>query len=230
MKDLEKYLRENDIEIFIFTPIIKTGISINKKLFNYVFAFQGSHSCSVKPTLQMYYRERNPDAIFILLEANLRNMSSIIKTTKDDMIAYVHTILMGKLADSNYIIFDKNKVNDINKALLTDKNNMRLGKFHYDNKINNLLEEARKINFANELVAILSSNHKFKVNIFYKQTLGKFIPSGDPLISYAKMNKAEKEDEYINAPTYSRRNMKRIKDSSGNEKRKENDAKFSSGS
>lgn len=58
MKNLTEWLISNDINLFIHSPSIKTGVSINKPIFHSVYAKISDKSCCVREFIQMLYRCR----------------------------------------------------------------------------------------------------------------------------------------------------------------------------
>ena len=58
MKNLTEWLISNDIKLFIHSPSIKTGVSINEPIFHSVYAKISDKSCCVREFIQMLYRCR----------------------------------------------------------------------------------------------------------------------------------------------------------------------------
>jgi hypothetical protein len=59
IKNLEDVIINNNIDIFLFSPSIKTGISINTEYFNKCIIYSSSLSVCVRELIQMFYRARN---------------------------------------------------------------------------------------------------------------------------------------------------------------------------
>ena len=58
IKHLEQLIITNNINCFLFTPTIKTGISINIEHFNKCIVYAGKNSICVRELIQMFYRAR----------------------------------------------------------------------------------------------------------------------------------------------------------------------------
>lgn len=60
LKTIDKFIMENDVDLFCYSPTIKTGISFNTKdYFDYTFAFGECNSIVFCEFLQMLFRIRN---------------------------------------------------------------------------------------------------------------------------------------------------------------------------
>lgn len=59
LDDLEVYIIKNCIDILLYSPSIKTGISINETYFNKTYAYGHNKSLSCREFIQMLFRARN---------------------------------------------------------------------------------------------------------------------------------------------------------------------------
>ena len=58
LKDIEAFIIEQQIDLFLYSPTIKTGLSINNKYFNQTFGYTSSYSVLFNEMIQMLFRNR----------------------------------------------------------------------------------------------------------------------------------------------------------------------------
>ena len=58
LKDIEPFIIEHNIQLFLYSPTIKTGVSINSSYFDITFGFASSYSILYNEFLQMVFRQR----------------------------------------------------------------------------------------------------------------------------------------------------------------------------
>jgi len=80
LQNIEQVLLEYKVDIFIYTPTIKTGISINTEYFDKTYGFSSTRSINYKEFLQMLFRARKIKEIHIHIQENLFKMNIINET------------------------------------------------------------------------------------------------------------------------------------------------------
>ena len=68
LTDIEYHIIQNKVDIFIYTPTIKTGISVNSQYFDKTYAISSTYSINYKEFLQMIMRVRITDEINIYIK------------------------------------------------------------------------------------------------------------------------------------------------------------------
>tara|TARA_R110000868_G_scaffold328763_2_gene589587 strand:+ start:979 stop:4938 length:3960 start_codon:yes stop_codon:yes gene_type:complete len=58
IENLEDFIVFNDVDIFCYSPSIKTGISINQEYFNKCYGYAHNKSCNIREFIQMLFRAR----------------------------------------------------------------------------------------------------------------------------------------------------------------------------
>ena len=59
IQNLEDFIITNQVDIFCYSPAIKTGISINTVYFNKCYGYAHNQSCPIREFIQMLFRARN---------------------------------------------------------------------------------------------------------------------------------------------------------------------------
>lgn len=70
LKDIEPFIIEHQIDLFLYSPTIKTGLSINSAYFNQTFGYTSAFSILFNEKLQMIFRNRKlqDNKIFICID------------------------------------------------------------------------------------------------------------------------------------------------------------------
>lgn len=158
IENYDDYLISQNIQVVIYSPSIKTGISINKTIFHKTYAYGVKNSCCSREYIQMFYRQRS----LIDKEINIycQNFENDIDLLNEYQI-------------------DKYLVNNIKfRTLNLDWNieelkqvELTLEPFYKKVKISNIQEyENTQIAFNQEVIGKLIYNHNIPINIINKQT------------------------------------------------------------
>ena len=156
LKKLEQTIIDYDIEVLLYSSTIKTGVSINKPLFNKLYAIgYNLNVCNSREFIQMLYRNRNliDDTINIHFKSFYNKYSN--GTNKKLLEFNLRALLQQKY---------KNNFNNDN--LDNDYFNLRL--------LNDMENEYSKKCFNQETITRLIQ-HGFKINLIYNDFSNKEI-------------------------------------------------------
>lgn len=93
---LENHILEHDISVFIYSPTIKTGVSINSQIFDKSYAYGCNNSVVDREFIQMIFRCRDlKDKEFNFFLNTGYNGLKTYKTTDDVMKCYIHNQLVN---------------------------------------------------------------------------------------------------------------------------------------
>ena len=153
-ENLDEYIESNDINIFIHSPSVKTGISINlENYFHKTYLLTNIMSCCGREALQMLFRVRNP----IDKELNIhlpKLYNPIPRPTDKQIINYL-------VNNSSLPYF--NNIENLNKSSIGD--DFKLSPLYEKIKVNNIIETWRSLNnLPHEILHKLTINHNIKVN------------------------------------------------------------------
>ena len=145
LQDVETFIIANNIQLFCYSPTIKTGVSINSSYFDITFGFASSYSVLFNEFIQMIFRARrlNDNEIVICVKENeFKNTSSnksieVVKVEQhlqkefyeklvEDSIVY----LQDDVSDEYYELQSINNMNAINSKYNYAKNLLQLIQYH----------------------------------------------------------------------------------------------------
>lgn len=150
---LDNYILINEINVFIHSPSVKTGISINiEKHFHKTYLYTNIMSCCGREALQMLFRVRNP--IDKELNILLPKLYNPLPRPKDKQII-------------NYLVNNSslpyfNNIENLNKSSIGE--DFKLSPLYQKIKVNNIIETWRSLNnLPHEILHKLTINHNIKV-------------------------------------------------------------------
>jgi len=208
MSNLDKYTDKYDINILIYTPSIKTGISLDTDRFNKVFSYPSSYSCVVREYIQMLFRGRQVKKIYIQLEEDLYFLDKRLLYTMDKIKNITTKTLLDKYADIFDIDLTKHKL----LSKLLENTNMKKEGLLYNIITTNDLEKTRNKIYANELIARLKNIHQLKVFV-YQPNPFKIVKCGLPdylLTSIIKQANKDKKELFTEAELYNKKDYEEI--------------------
>jgi hypothetical protein len=145
LKNLEQTIIDYDIEVLLYSSTIKTGISINKPLFNKLYAIgYNLNVCNSREFIQMLYRNRNliDDTINIHFKSFYNKYSN---GTNKKLLEFNLRALLQQKYKTNFNI--DNLDNDyFNLRLLNDMENEYSKKCFNQETITRLIQHGFKIN------------------------------------------------------------------------------------
>lgn len=111
LNGLEEFITTNEVDIFLHSPTIKTGISINAEWFNQVYCYGVSCSVCSRELLQMLFRARNlkDKVINIALDRPISR-----GRPKAGMEVIKHTLINPVYLLQSFKIFESNGEQDAN--------------------------------------------------------------------------------------------------------------------
>ena len=145
LQDVETFIIENNIQLFCYSPTIKTGVSINSSYFDITFGFASSFSVLYNEFLQMIFRARrlNDNEIIICVKEDEFKNTSANKTIErvkqeqhtqktfyeelvKDSIVYSAT----EVSDEYYEVQSINNMNAMNSKYNYTYNMLQLIQYH----------------------------------------------------------------------------------------------------
>ena len=163
LKDVETFIINNNIDLFCYSPTIKTGISINSSYFDITIGLGSKYSILYNEFLQMLFRQRKitgDEIVIYLKETDFNNTSTnkdadririeqhvkqeFFNTLIKDSIVYSRT----ECSDEYYQVQTINNKNANNSRYNYVRNLLQLIQYHelkYDWIIDNTYEECEKI-------------------------------------------------------------------------------------
>lgn len=162
--DIENVIQKNKIQVWIYSPSVKTGLSINTEDYfhkTYLLTKQ-KKSCCAREAIQMIFRTRDlidkHDAINILLPK-----LGHIKEQITDRRAELH--LTTNLSLSN---IQDEKPTDTS----TNKFHFQESEFYKNIRVKNIIEwNQSNNNLGHEILRRLTKNHGIKVNIIHEKKI-----------------------------------------------------------
>jgi len=155
-KDIEKFIIENEIDILLYTPSIKTGISMNIEYFNIHYSYGKSGSVNCRTYNQMLFRARKlKDKKFNVFISGSMKLNRYIGI---DRMGEVFMNISSVYNTNNY----KNGLFSVNES---DKSCMLLDKHYYNLRMNNKVEDFNSnINFNSDFITKMKLIHKLNHN------------------------------------------------------------------
>lgn len=163
LKDVETFIINNNIDLFCYSPTIKTGVSINSSYFDTTIGFGSKYSILYNEFLQMIFRQRKltDNEIVIYLKENDFNNKSTNKDAeriaieqhwkKDFFNTLIKdSIVYGKTecSEEYYQVQTINNKNAYNSRYNYVRNLLQLIQYHqldYEWHINNTYKECEQI-------------------------------------------------------------------------------------
>lgn len=222
MNDLTEFLDSNNIDVFIHSPSIKTGVSINKTLFHKVYGFLNGQSCCVREFIQMIYRCRTTTdkTINILCEYKFGeyynvNDSNTIKLMMKEKIEFK---IQSKSKFNTLVSFRPSPEYYFNSEKAVG---IRTNPLYLVVRSINLEEtEKSRISVIHELVGKIQYNHNIKINHMYNNIGNVLKDKCDEYKECAEDIKTRELVEFINLRIINEREYNTLKN-----KRKRNDSK-----
>ena len=166
LEDIDRFIKENNVGILMYSPTFKTGISIRiENYFNKHYSFGKSGSVNVRTYLQMLFRVRD------LIGESIDNPVNQFNIYIGGMFGYckkhINTTRMGEYL-SNIAIIHKKEYHLIGRFSLQDtdkehfkKDNIDRDKNYYDWRVLNFTENYNSDCMFNQLfIEKLKLNHK----------------------------------------------------------------------
>ena len=165
--NLEQIIIENNIQFFIYSPTITTGVSINAPYFNKLFGYSCLKSVCVRTYIQSLFRCRNLIDKEIELHHAVGISNKLIEPIKmDEIIKYQFDVIDNF---NNLTLTD-----EISKHIPIEYNPQYL----QINILNQLEDQLSQQSFTNTLIYRLQ-NHKFNINLISKINT-EDIPNDEP--------------------------------------------------
>ena len=167
LKDnIEKYIICNNIDILIYSPTIKTGLSINEENYfhkTYMIANTRGSVCG-REALQMLFRSRSlKDKEINILISSLKHI------TPSPTLKRAELHLTSKL---NILEHSCNKKNDTVMNTDLNKSNFNTSEFYKDIRIQNCIESfSSDSNLPHEILRRLTINHNIPVKIIHEDKI-----------------------------------------------------------
>jgi len=161
LKNLEETILNYQIDIFLYSPTIKTGVSINTEYFDKCYAYGSSSSLCVREFIQMLFRARNLKQ----KEMNIGFFSDFSKPNpyvSTDRISYV---LLAEPSITLYMLYRLTDKEDTDKKIGDYKET-----FNYDTDffklktINEFENYHSKKSYTQEFCIRMLYNHNIQLN------------------------------------------------------------------
>ena len=179
--NLEQFIIKEDVDIFFYSPSIKTGISINSQYFNKCFGYACSLSCNAREFIQMLFRARNlkDKEINIFASGSFCRIKQFITNAqiKKHVLNPIEAFYTGGIFNGNFDVenYTQEIQNSFKSAFLCDTTYMEC-KFINEKEIYN-----SKTRFNQDFIMRLKYNHNIPI---------KFI---NPSFDLEKMENTETE-------------------------------------
>lgn len=153
LNNIENFIINNKIDVWIYTPSVKTGLSFNtENYFNKTYLLTSNKSICAREAIQMLFRVRN-------LEDKQINiyLTKLLKIVEEPSTEQFINFLNGsiKIANLEYKAHNEDFYN--------------IDEFYLKIKIENLKEEFNKrYNFNHSFLSRLTKNHNIKVNLVFE--------------------------------------------------------------
>jgi hypothetical protein len=188
--NIEDFILDNKIDVFLYSPSIKTGISINKNYFNKCYAYAHNKSICAREFIQMLFRARNliNKSINIAFNTSFRPIKPLVN--KYNVKRYfINPLFLYK----TLTIFE-NKTANITDELIED--NVNFEPNYLQMKLINTMENFNSNNlFTQEMILRLMYNHNIKLNYF-----NEFKPLDNDEIEIKLTDEDELIDSFVKAP------------------------------
>ena len=167
-KSINDVINDNDIDILLYTPTIKTGVSYNRVFqdnkplpdrFDKTYLRTNIYSCCAREALQMIFRVRDLSLHTIIV--SIGEITPIIETPTDDqIIKYLLENIEFSFHNDDFEKLKKNII-DINSCMMSD--------IYKKIKILNSRESIDSLyNLPHEILKKLTNNHNLKVKFVNK--------------------------------------------------------------
>lgn len=158
ISDIEEFILDNNIDAFLYSPSIKTGISINSTYFHKVYAYASHKSCVARVFIQMLFRARNliKKEINMFIGSNFGKVKPFV-----NKINISRTIITPIINFQTQRIFNSNFATDSTDDVtqLTDENDFLILKLINAQEIYN-----SNTRFIQDCIMRLQYNHGIKIN------------------------------------------------------------------
>ena len=182
-KDIEKFIIENEIDILLYTPSIKTGISMNEEYFNKHYSYGKSGSVNCRTFNQMLFRARRLiDKSFNIYISGSMKLNRYIGI---DRMGEVFMNISNVYNTNNY----KNGLFSVNES---DKSCMLLDKHYYNLRMNNKVEDFNSnLNFNSDFITkmklIHKLNHKYIIENEEEEEIEKTLDNMNSMIKKERL-------------------------------------------
>jgi hypothetical protein len=154
--DIESFLKEYNVDILLYTPSIKTGISIDSQYFHKHYSYGSSGSVNCRTYNQMLFRARD------LID----NEFNIFISGKYKLNGYCSIDRMGLIfMNMNYTIINENHKKGIFGVMKQDLENMKNDNHYFKLRMENKVENYNSNNnFNSDFITKLKLIHKLNHN------------------------------------------------------------------
>jgi len=163
--NLEDIILNNQVDIFLYSPTIKTGVSINTEYFDLTYAYGNNNTLCVREFIQMLFRARNIKDKMIYFSFN-RKLGQIKPFITDKKIeSYVKDPI---------ILFKTQKIFDgeFNTDDIIGNSNYEIDDDYFKCKCINIKENYNsKTRYTQDFFLRMVYNHKIKINYINKTLL-----------------------------------------------------------
>tara|TARA_R100000541_G_scaffold781_3_gene4437 strand:- start:755 stop:5278 length:4524 start_codon:yes stop_codon:yes gene_type:complete len=201
-KDIEKFVIDNEIDILLYTPSIKTGISMDSEYFDKHYSYGKSGSVNCRTYNQMLFRARQlKDKQFNIFISGSMKLNRYIGV---DRMGEVFMNISNNYNNNNY----KNGLFGVNE---NDKNCMKLDKHYYQLRMNNKVEDFNSnINFNSDFITkmklIHKLNHNYIIDSEIELEMEKLLDNSNDMI------KKERLELLVNTKLITKREYEEIKE------------------
>jgi hypothetical protein len=160
LKNLELFLHENKVDILLYSPTIKTGVSINDEYFDKCYAVGSHNSLCVREFIQMLFRARQlkQKEINISFKSSFKKPQSYISNDR------IGEVLLGEPAVTYYML-EQLSNNNTEKQLTDYTNIFNIDDYYYRLKTINAYENYNsKKAYTQEFIIRMLYNHNIKLN------------------------------------------------------------------
>ena len=187
LKDIESFITEHQIDLFLYSPTIKTGLSINIDYFNQTFGYTSSYSVLFNEMLQMMFRNRRlkDDKLNMFLFIDEREfkcgVNKSIAFIKDHQ--HIKTLLFKQLIASK--ANERDNVNIYTPKECSDE-------YYQLQSINNRNKFNSKYNYASNLIHLLqyhNLNYKYITTKTYEVVKSEYDIDMDAALKTLKEKK-----------------------------------------
>ena len=167
LDNLEEIIINNNIDIFLHSPSIKTGISINTEYFNKCYAYGSSKSLCSREFIQMFFRARQlkDKSINISVNGKIKRAKPYVKISNIEryLIDPVYLLQTFKLFEPEVKqSFDDEKITE---KEIDYESIIKFDKDYLLTKITNLYENHNsKTRFTQDLLTRLIHSHNIPIN------------------------------------------------------------------
>ena len=151
-KNIEKFVIDNEIDILLYTPSIKTGISMNELYFHKHYSYGRSGSVNCRTYNQMLFRARNliDKSFNVFISGGFR----LNRYVNIDRMGEVFSNISSNYNSDNY----KNGLFNVNE---TDKEYMKMDNHYFNLRMNNKVEDFNSnLNFNSDFITKMKLIHK----------------------------------------------------------------------